>query len=106
MGESALRAHNMEMKSDFKLLLKLGNYSDELLQRALKQASKRESPVAVEVLVAAPYNVRHEHDDAFAHGIVQEMLKPDEETVVDVGKTFETKRQKLSHKGEGAEEAK
>jgi len=103
LGESVQRVHNEEMKRDFRCFLKLGNFSDEMLDRALQQACKRESPQAVEVLVSPPYNVRHSHDNVFAHMVVSEMLKPDEPTVVEVAESF-AKRQKLAHEGEGEEE--
>lgn len=105
LGESVQRVHNEEMKRDFRCFLELGNFSEEVLERALEQACKRESPIAVEVLVSPPYNVRHSHDNGFAHMVVSEMLKPDEPTVAKVAESF-AKRQKLAHGDEDAEEAK
>ena len=99
LGESVQRVHNEEMKRDFQCFLEFGNFSNEMLELALQQACKRETPIAVEVLVSPPYNVRHSHDDIFAHNVVSEMLKPDEPTVVEVAESF-AKRQKLAHEGE------
>lgn len=103
LGQDMLRMYNQHMKEDFVLFLKLGQFSDELLKKALTVASRRESTIAVEVLTSPPYNVVHDAADTFACHVVEAMLTPGEQVVVDRGREFDetVKRQKVQ--GEGGE---
>lgn len=73
-------------------LEKGGSWDPEVLKQGLALASMNESSVAVEALVSAPYNVRHESDDQFAGAIVAALLEPGEVEVLATGKRFDKRK--------------
>jgi hypothetical protein len=73
-------------------LEKGGSWDAEVLKKGLTCASVNESSVAVEALVSAPYNVRHESDDQFAGAIVAALLEPGEIAVLATGKRFDKRK--------------
>ena len=75
-------------------LEKGGSWNPEVLKKGLTCASVYESSVAVEALVSAPYNVRHEWNDRFAGAIVAALLEPGETEVIATGKRFENEKRK------------
>merc|ERR1712025_817892 len=88
LSEELLQNYYVQIRDDFTLFLRLGNFSKELLRKALKSASKFKSSVAVEVLVSHPYCVEHDPEDAFVPHLLEAVLAPGEQETVDAGKRF------------------